>query len=183
MIYFCADQHFGHTNIIKFCNRQFGTVDAMNRHITESWNKVVKPEDEVYILGDLFFKLTKRAARYILSKLNGKKYIIKGNHDRTYMLNNFLNSKLVEWWKYNYDFSYEHNGKTYDFSLSHYPHYPTKGSDIICLHGHSHGFYEIEGEYFHAPGVIDVGVDNLGYEPISIVTIIEYIEKQRGNGI
>ncbi len=179
MIYVTSDAHFGHRNIIEFCNRQFGDVHSMNKHMTESWNKVIKPEDEVYYLGDFSLTMSKRFARNLLCKLNGIKYMIKGNHDRTYMLNNYKNSGLIQWWDYSHEMSYVHNGKTYNFSMSHYPHYPSKGSDIICLHGHVHGIYEHHGEYVHAPGVIDVGVDNVGYEPLSIVQIIEYIERQR----
>lgn len=151
----------------------------MNKHITESWNKIVQPEDDIYVLGDFFFSLSKSKIRNIISKLNGRKFIIKGNHDRTHILNNLYNSKLIEWWKLSHDMSYEHNGKVYDFSLSHYPHYPTKDSNIICLHGHVHGIYEHHGEYIHAPGVMDVGVDNVGYEPLSIVQIIEYMDRTR----
>ena len=179
MIYFTADLHISHANIIRFCNRPFNDVHSMNKHITESWNKIVQPDDEIYVLGDVTFKLTKRGVRHVFSLLNGKKYVIKGNHDRSDYLNNLQNAKMIEWWKYTHDISYEHNGKTYDFSLSHYPHYPLKNDNIICLHGHVHGIYEHNGEYFHSPGVLDVGVDNVGYEPISIVTIIEFMERQK----
>ncbi len=179
MIFFTSDAHYSHANIIRFCNRPFADVHSMNKHITESWNKVVTPEDEVYILGDIFFKLPKSKMRNIMSGLNGKKYIVKGNHDRTETLNNLFNAKLIEWWKYSHDMSYEYDGKMYDFSLSHYPHYPVKGDEIICLHGHTHGIYEHHGGYTHATGVIDVGVDNLGYEPISIEQIINFIERSK----
>lgn len=147
----------------------------MNDHMIDSWNKVVTPEDEIYHLGDFSFKATKRGARAILRKLNGKKYFIKGNHDRSDYLNNLKNAGLIEWWDYNHILQHEHNGKVYTFSLSHYPHFPTKESDIICLFGHIHGR---NIEIPHGIG-IDVGVDNLGYEPISITTIIDYVERQK----
>lgn len=176
MIYFTSDTHIGHYNVIRYCNRPFGDVQEMNRHIIESWNKTVGINDEIYFLGDFTFTLTRKGARYFLHQLNGKKFFIKGNHDRTSYLNNFQNSGLIEWWKYSHDLQYDHNGKIYNFSLSHYPHYPSKGSDIICLHGHVHGIYEHHGRYFHHDRVLDVGVDNVGYEPISIVKIIETLE-------
>jgi len=183
MIYFTSDNHFCHNNIIRYCHRPFSDIESMNSHMIESWNKTVTPEDEVYYLGDFSFKATKRSVRYIMNRLNGKKYFIKGNHDRSEYLNNLLNAKLIEWWKYNHDFTYEHEGKTYDFSLSHYPHYPTKemGSEStqICLFGHVHGIFEHHGTYVHKNGGIDVGVDNVGYEPISIVKIINLIENQK----
>ena len=170
MIFFTSDLHISHANIIKFCNRPFDSVEEMNRFIIDSWNKSIKPEDEVYFLGDFSFTISKRGARYFLHKLNGKKYFIKGNHDRTQYLNNFKNSGLIEWWKYDHSFSYDYNGKTYNFSLSHYPHYPSN-SDIICVFGHIHGRrIETDGREIG----IDVGVDNIGYEPISIETLMNY---------
>lgn len=180
MIYFTSDNHWGHTNIIRFSNRPFNTVEEMNRFMVESWNRIVQPEDEIYHLGDFSFKISKRSARYILSKLNGKKYLIKGNHDRIEYINNFKNIGLIEWWKDYHELSYEHGGKTYDFSLNHYPHYPIKINDIICIHGHSHG-NEHRGQNHKSPEVLDVGVDNIGYEPISIINIIELIERRRKN--
>jgi calcineurin-like phosphoesterase family protein len=155
----------------------------MNKHLTESWNKTIKPEDEVYYLGDFSLTMTKRYARNLLYKLHGKKYMIKGNHDRTYMLNNYKNSGLIEWWDYSHEMSYEHNGKTYNFSLSHYPHYPVKGSDIICLFGHIH--QRLLDDNINGM-MLNVGVDNVGYEPLSIINIIEYYERNKSpmnNGI
>jgi calcineurin-like phosphoesterase family protein len=179
MIYFIADTHFGHDNVIKFCNRQFETIKSMNNHMIESWNKVVQPDDEIYFLGDFSFKINRKGSRYFLHQLNGKKYFIKGNHDRSENLRNFQNSGLIEWWKHYHVLSYEYKEKTYNFSLCHYPHYPVKGSDTICLHGHVHGLYEHRGTYYKYPGVLDVGVDNIGYEPISIIRVIEFMERQR----
>ena len=60
--YVIADTHFNHSNIIKYCNRPFNDVLDMNKKIIDNWNQVVKKED-------------------IVSKLNGKIYLIRGNHD------------------------------------------------------------------------------------------------------
>ena len=179
MIYFTSDTHLFHTNIIKYSNRPFENTYYMNKHIIKSWNKVVSPEDDIYFLGDFALKSNINYAKSILSILNGKKYFLKGNHDKIDYLEDFQNSKLIEWWKYSHDFSFEFEGETYNFSLSHYPHYPLKGSDLICLHGHSHGASEHRIKHFPYKGVLDVGVDSVGYEPISIIKIIEIIERQR----
>jgi len=146
----------------------------MNKHMTETWNKIVKPEDEIYILGDFSFKNTKRRIRDAMSRLNGKKYMIKGNHDRSDELNNLLNSKLIEWWKYNYEFTYEYKGKNYTILLSHYPHYPTS-DNVICLYGHIHE--RILSDVIN--GAFNVGVDCVGYEPISIEKLIEQYDINR----
>jgi len=171
MIYFTADTHISHKNIIEFCGRPFNDVHSMNKHITESWNKIVGPDDEIYHLGDFSFSMTKKNVRHVMGMLNGKKYIIKGNHDRTNILNNLQNSGLIEWWKYCHDFYYDYDNKQYHIILSHYPHYPIKGSNVICLFGHIHQHTIVD----NINGImLNVGVDNVGYDPISIVSIIEY---------
>ena len=55
-ILYTADLHLGHGNIIRLCNRPFYTVDEMNRTIIENWNSCVKPEDDIYIIGDFSYK-------------------------------------------------------------------------------------------------------------------------------
>ena len=49
-LFFTSDHHFGHANIIKFCNRPFKDVQEMNETLIERWNKKVKPKDHVYHL-------------------------------------------------------------------------------------------------------------------------------------
>lgn len=78
MIYFISDTHFGHKNIIKYCNRPFDSVDHMNRKLTENWNSVVQSDDLVYHVGD--FSLGNNPSSYF-SPLQGKKFLVKGNHD------------------------------------------------------------------------------------------------------
>lgn len=55
MIYFTADTHFGHANIVKMCQRPFPDVDAMNEAMIAAWNERVQGNDTVYIIGDMFF--------------------------------------------------------------------------------------------------------------------------------
>lgn len=82
MDYFIADTHFHHANTIRFDNRPFSSIEEMNEKMIEWWNNTVGPRDRTYILGDFcwlkpedpeYLKLTRR--------LNGKKVLIKGNHD------------------------------------------------------------------------------------------------------
>lgn len=77
--YFIADTHFGHTNIIKYCNRPFSNVEEMNEELIKYWNSVVNEDDIVYHLGDFAFK--NGDITNLVSKLNGKIYLIRGNHD------------------------------------------------------------------------------------------------------
>ena len=82
MIYFTADTHFFHSNIINLCDRPFKNVDEMNKVLIRNWNSYITELDEIYILGDFLFKGTGGQANAILNTLNGKKYLIRGNHDK-----------------------------------------------------------------------------------------------------
>ena len=72
MVYFTADTHFGHENVIRFCDRPFSTADEMDEAMIANWNGRVKGNDTVYvyILGDMFFRSTN--AETILQRLKGK---------------------------------------------------------------------------------------------------------------
>lgn len=80
MKYYISDLHFGHKNIIGYDIRPFYSVNEMDKSLIDNWNSVVKDDDEVYILGDMFW--VNAYAPQILSQLKGKKYLILGNHDR-----------------------------------------------------------------------------------------------------
>ena len=79
--YLVSDTHFNHSNIIKYCSRPFSNIEEMNKVIIDNWNNIVDKEDTVYHLGDFGFG-TKEELKEIFDKLNGKKYLIMGNHDR-----------------------------------------------------------------------------------------------------
>ena len=82
MIYFTADMHFGHKAIIRMQNRPFESVEEMDRVLLQNYNSIVRKEDTVYILGDICHHMSIEDADALIKKLNGKKYLIKGNHDR-----------------------------------------------------------------------------------------------------
>lgn len=81
-----SDTHFGHRNIINFSNeedsfkklRPFTSVEEMDEHMVERWNSVVTDRDLVYHLGDVVIN---RRCLPILSRLKGRKRLVKGNHD------------------------------------------------------------------------------------------------------
>lgn len=84
-IWVTSDTHFGHTNIISYCSRPFESVNQMDEALVQNWNKVVKPGDKVYHLGDVYFgQRTKKGDEHwgkFFSRLNGQKRLILGNHD------------------------------------------------------------------------------------------------------
>lgn len=84
MVYFTSDLHLGHRGIITMQNRPFTDIEEMNRTLINNFNCFVHKDDTVYILGDIAHHLTIPQAENLIRKLNGKKYLIKGNHDKNY---------------------------------------------------------------------------------------------------
>lgn len=185
-IFFSSDTHYFHRNVIKYCNRPFETVEEMNDYLITKHNEIVKPEDTWYFLGDFGFASNNRL-REIIAKLNGKKIIICGNHDRgaTKML------------ALGFDFAcYEMvlNVGGHRCRLSHFPYRPTEeeikglGYDDrhldkrpvriageFLLNGHSHS-KKIE---ILKPWALDVGVDGHDYTPWSEIEIQKVITKYK----
>jgi calcineurin-like phosphoesterase family protein len=81
-IWVISDTHFGHQNIIDYCDRPFKTAYLMNEAIRDNWNSTVKPNDKVYHLGDVYMGYNqKESIVHFLKSLHGKKRLILGNHD------------------------------------------------------------------------------------------------------
>ena len=80
-VFFTADMHFGHENVIKFDKRPFETVEEMDAELIRRWNAKVGKGDLVYVLGDMIWK-TRNDADTLIRSLNGQIILIKGNHDR-----------------------------------------------------------------------------------------------------
>jgi calcineurin-like phosphoesterase family protein len=81
--WFTADTHFGHANIIRYCDRPFADVDAMREGLVQRWNSRVQSGDRVLVLGD--FALGQiRETLGVLPELNGVKDLVVGNHDRPF---------------------------------------------------------------------------------------------------
>ena len=79
-----SDLHFEHANIFKFCpatRARYKDVDTMREMMIEEWNQQVSPDDKTFILGDIAF-CNAETASSIVNRLNGKKILIEGNHDR-----------------------------------------------------------------------------------------------------
>lgn len=81
-IWVISDTHFSHTNIIEYCKRPFANAKEMDEALIENWNSVVKPQDKVYHLGDVYMTAKREYIEHILRyRLNGHKRLILGNHD------------------------------------------------------------------------------------------------------
>lgn len=169
MIYFISDTHFYHTNIIKYCNRPFTSVNEMNKTIMDNWNSTVKDNDTIYVLGDFCLSLDTEMID-IFNKLKGNKILIRGNHDR----------KSVKFYE-NMGFTVLINPpitlEEYKVMLSHKPLPDTLIKEgYINLHGHIHN-KKIEEEYdknlFDPKKHINLSVDVIDYKPISINELLK----------
>lgn len=182
-IWFTSDLHFGHKNIIKFCNRPWETTEEMDEALIANWNSVVGEKDIVFDLGDFAFATNSRW-KDILQRLNGKHYLILGNHDIT----RWPGDKTME----TFD-RVEHQMIIYIDNrciyLNHYPYLCYGGSyrgpdhAVWQLHGHVHTCPNSSGAddkrmIYKFPYQYDVGVDNNNYIPVSWNQVKENINKQ-----
>lgn len=166
-IWFTADSHIGHRNIIKYCQRPFSDVEEMNETLISNWNKVVGKDDFVFHLGDFSVG---GAAEWtsLIDCLNGRIFLVLGNHDMNNVDQGFM--KRFE------DVSMQMlitigQQRIY---LNHYPFLCYGGAyrGTWQLFGHLHTSYCMSGLdsprlQMLFPRQYDVGVDNNNYTPIS----------------
>ena len=143
---YIADLHFYHDNLNhRMDMRGFSGYEEMNAHMIRQWNDHVTKKDEVYILGD--FSISRgRAANEILRQLNGKKYLVEGNHDR------FLDDKAFDRTQFEWIRPYaEIQDSKRRVILSHYPVFCYKGQYrtspegnplTYMLYGHVHNTHD-----------------------------------------
>lgn len=81
--YFSSDYHWGHTNVLEYDKRPFETIEDHDNYIMECHNKIVRPTDHFWFLGDLFLGKDINDAELMLRDMNGIKHFIKGNHDHS----------------------------------------------------------------------------------------------------
>ena len=177
--FFTSDTHFNHANIIKFCNRPFKDVEQMNDVMIANWNSVIGKDDTVFHLGDFCLGGAAEWTK-ILDRLNGKIYLIMGNHDLKNIRQGFISR-------------FEHVamqmrieiGKKRIY-LCHYPFLCFEGSyqdDVWQLFGHVHTRRSNSGidagrlQYLY-PTQYDVGVDNNNFTPVSFGQVKRIIDKQ-----
>ena len=131
MIFYTSDLHLGHANIIKHCDRPFSDVTEMDRSLIENWNARVTNSDTVYIIGDMMFKIYVDPVKY-LNKLKGKKHLIIGNHDNSWM----KEVKLSKYFQSVDRMLVFSNGKC-KVTLCHFPMMDFEGDYLIYGHIHN----------------------------------------------
>lgn len=176
-IFFTSDQHYDHKNIIEYENRPFKSMQEMNEALIDNHNKVVKPSDRIYILGDLSFGNPSN----ILDRLNGEKILILGNHDRSWIKRYpHLKTKFYSI----HDYLLIKNGKR-KIVLFHYPimkwdmqHYH---SYHLFGHIHSRDPYPLGEDRNILRYSYNVGVDVNNYTPISFEEIRSKLKEAYGD--
>jgi calcineurin-like phosphoesterase family protein len=176
--FFTSDTHFGHTNILQYepvTRKAFDTVEEMDAELIRSWQMQVRPSDVVYHLGDFAFADDKRIAS-ILDQLPGQKFLIYGNHDHKIRKNKDLQKKFG--WCRDIE---EAKVDGQRVVLCHFPMLVWNKAQYgaFMLHGHCHGNLH----YPFSAKILDVGVDNVGFAPISMNNIREYMEHKPINVI
>jgi calcineurin-like phosphoesterase family protein len=172
--YLTADLHFGHKNIMTFCPvtraRFKGDVEYMTEAMITEWNEIVEPIDTVYILGDVAFMSGYNAA-LVMMRLNGRKILIEGNHDRKTLMDVNFRKQFAEVHKY-LDINYD----GHKIVMFHYPiaEFDQMHRGAIHFHGHLHGGVSGLEEF----RVLDVGMDSTG----EIVISMDYAIKRALQG-
>lgn len=157
-LWFVSDTHFGHANILNFVNYdgdrvrpEFDSVEDMDETMIERWNERVKPEDKVYHLGDVSF--TQQHYRRCMPRLNGKKRLILGNHDKLEMKDYLAHfEKVMESWQ-----------PVRNLLFTHRPVFMEglEGSGKINVHGHVH-----RTRKEMSPQHLNISVEQTNYAPI-----------------
>jgi calcineurin-like phosphoesterase family protein len=155
-VWFTADTHFGHAGALALYHRPFGSVAAMDAAMVARWNDVVRPDDEVWHLGDFALRTTAATAGALLRSLNGRKHLVTGNNDPPEI------AGLGEWSSVQ---AYtEISVDRRSLVLCHYAFRTWNGvaKGALNLHGHSHGRLK------PLPRQTDVGVDCWDFRPVAV---------------
>lgn len=154
-----SDHHFYHKNIIEYCNRPFSGVTKMNNKMIKNWNRTVGKYDVVFHLGDVGFG-NREQMKHIVTKLNGYKVLVMGNHDLY---------RSVGWWKsVGFDEVYKQSISFNNITMSHCP---INRSDLHKnhwnIHGHHHNYHEDDLRY------INVAVDLNKFKPVLLEEVLD----------
>lgn len=199
MIWFTSDLHFGHENIIRYTNRPYHSVDNMNKLLIMNWNERVGPDDEVYVIGDVALGKLRETVPLCL-QLNGKKYLVPGNHDGCTPGHRKFGRAMIDLYQASgFEILPEQVLKVYMAQLTQFPHHASttfllchypyakgavekhgkdeqtdartpKPGDYWLLHGHTHQPERVTG-----PKSIHVGVDAWGQRPVSMEEIMAIV--------
>lgn len=181
MIWFISDTHFGHTRLLESPERQglFRDIEDMDARIIDGINMMVRPNDELYHLGDFCWNAP-RAGHYRARLKVRKLHVIRGNHDRPSLSKHCSTFQDMRCIKFRFP-EQRHPVKV------HMLHYPMLEWDAyhrggVHLYGHCHSRVEVAlDRLFPGRRAMDVSVDNLlrvlgCLRPISLDEVIERLQ-------
>jgi calcineurin-like phosphoesterase family protein len=170
-VWFISDTHFFHHNILTFetGRKEFSCLDDMHETIIERWNAHIKPKDIVHHLGDVTFRYD-GPFNELMSRLNGEKYLLLGNHDK------LQNGSLQRWFQ-RVDLWSGKRFQKYGFVTSHIPlRYDQLRNVRINVHGHTHrSIVTFEGK-IPDKRYVNVCVENTQYCPVNLDEIRAHTE-------
>lgn len=163
MIFFTADLHLGHENIIKFCKRPFKNIQHMNARLIANWNERVNANDTVYHIGDFAYKTGQQGMHIdplmYESQLNGKIIHILGNHDRNNHLRNSIYYAEIQFGKRKW-------------ALQHHPPaLPLPNLIYLVGHVHERWRYKVVNNVL----IVNVGVDQWNFYPIKLPQLLRQV--------
>ena len=174
-IFVTSDLHFGHDREFLWGPRGFESSQEHDEMVIRNWNSIVRPEDTVYVLGDLMLG-DNDYGKCCVERLNGHIKLIRGNHDSNKRWNEVYstipNIELVGW-------ADVINYRKYNFYLSHFPtltgnlEKESLHQMTLNLHGHTHSkdkFYE------DRPYMYNVALDANNNTPVLLDDIIEQMK-------
>lgn len=167
-VYFTSDSHFGHSRILQLGEgRPFTNIKEHDEELVKRWNSRVTADDVVFHLGDFSYKSSVDADFY-LKKLNGKKFLIIGNHDHDATINAAGWEGAIPYQEL------ELNGTK--ITLCHYPIEEWNGyfRGAWMIHGHVHG---MTNNVPMKKNRVDVAVDNFNFAPATFEEIKEFNRK------
>ena len=179
-VWFTADLHLFHKNVIRYSNRPFTDVDGMNATLLENINKSVLPNDDLYILGDLIFGTSAQAQEFLRQVRCKNLFFVFGNHDkemRKDAIKPFF--KSMDEYKEISIHNKEDNSHQ-KICLFHYPVLEWNGAfrSSWMLHGHTHGNLQYP-EVLADKKIADVGVDCWNYSPVSFTQLKELFKNRQ----
>ena len=157
-IFVISDTHFGHANIIRYCNRPFASVEEMDEAIIQRWNKTVRPQDTIYHLGDV--AMSQQALNRVMPRLHGHKRLILGNHDDCAPIASYARyfQKILAW------------RLLKPFILTHVPiDRGSFGKAEFNVHGHVHNNPGPAGPY------INVSCEVVNYTPVRLDQLLQSV--------
>ena len=170
--WFISDTHFGHSNIITFKRsdgtplRDFAYIGDHDEFLVKQWNDNVKPGDTVYHLGDVVIN---RRMLPILSRLNGHKRLIRGNHDI------FKTEEYMEYFEQILGYRV-FNDTPKKFICSHIPIHPESLSRWSAnVHGHLHANQVMLSPHHPDPRYVCISVEHTEYRPLHLDELLERI--------